>query len=675
MPDFTLDSLRGGFDDFTPITAKAKDSCTTAQNVEFYASTLGERRYGQTAVGLPGAVSADVLLDAAVWLFEHTPTKNESENELWAMTVDTDFTPHLYRRVAGTWSTIPLNSVSASDVPVMTNNDGYRIYGQSLHGKLYIAFHSGVDRLHVWDGTTLRRCGLAAPAVGPVVTNGAGGGTYAAVPRYYRVRFVVQSGATILRRSEPSASTLFTPDGAHDSASIARPTVVGEGETGWEVEASVDNAAFYRLVIVTIGTASYADFDPVTSYSGNVLSDPVGNYTLIPSVKQLLADDDRLLCGGSWTDTADGSAVIWTPVGNDPLPNPDERIDSTVDPRLDLDGLEGGDITNMGHADSLVIVTKFSHIYNLVRTDTSVGAYDARNLTTKRGGLPRSLVEAADERGVPATYFLDPKVGPLRIGSGGLQYCGHDIHNTWASVDVNSPVPCHGVYYAKKYQVLYWLNLLDPTAPGANPSGTNPYPNYQLKLQTNVTRVDDATGVRGGWSFTPTRSGLGNSRCSVMAVPYVPGFSSTQLPQPHVGRAVWTASDLSVQRTVVQLCDTTATTDSGPASESAYTAKVSSRSFIFRGLPNETEIQGVVVLGSAGSHVLVSLVKDYGADSKQKPANMATATAATHVLAILEDLSMAEMTAVRVEFEDDPANPSQWQLFQCVLSETPGQTG
>src|SRR6185503_14115498 len=87
----------------------------------------------------------------------------------------------------------------------------------TLNGKLYLAFDSAVDRLHVYDPNLstprVRRVGFITPAA-PSAANSGTAGAYAAVLRYYRVRWVQMKGHTVVRRSEPSTSVSFTPSGA-----------------------------------------------------------------------------------------------------------------------------------------------------------------------------------------------------------------------------------------------------------------------------------------------------------------------------------------------------------------------------------------------------------------------------------------------------------------------------
>jgi hypothetical protein len=78
--------------------------------------------------------------------------------------------------------------------------------------------------------------------------------------RYYRQRSVYVSGTTVLRRSEPSTVLTFTPVGTKNGATITKGAdASGELSTHWEIEASLDNANFYRLARTINATTTYVD--------------------------------------------------------------------------------------------------------------------------------------------------------------------------------------------------------------------------------------------------------------------------------------------------------------------------------------------------------------------------------------------------------------------------------
>jgi hypothetical protein len=641
-----------------------------AENVEFFYSTLGERRYGSQVLStLPVGITGDANFDAVTWLFNHVPANDFTAPELWVFTVSTGGSGSVgrlfrFQLASSTWS-----EITVSDAATFTASNGYRVYGQSLHGKLYIAYKNAVDRLHVWDGAVFRRVGLASHAA-PTAADTNVAGAYPATLRYYRTRLVKRSGGVVQLRSEPSPSVSITPNGGFTGIVVTRAALPGDSETDWEIEASTDNVIFYRLSTVAAATTTYTDTALVATYANNTQSDPVGSYTLIPSIRYLSSDGDRLLLGGSWVTTADGSAVRWTPVGNDPLPGPDERLDATTSPRLDLDSQEGGDITAMTRVIAgTLYVFKLGATYKLLRTGQLVGAYEGVCLTKARGALPRSVIEASDEAGRPAHYFLDPGVGPMRAGSAGMQYVGHGVRNLWKAVNIYGALPCHGVFYTDKQQVHWWVAQ---TSGGIAIAPTTP--NAKIILQVNEITLDEQGGARRSWTTVPlvdasTADSLGVARCSVM-FPFNEAASAQPilrlLPLIGKGRMVADIGDTSIQ-----YCDVnTVTTDNGVA----YTARVRTRPFFLTNILNRHGIMAGALLGTADSEVLVKAIRDFGVETLSIAADMSTAGAETFVIAHLDNLNFAELFALQIEFADDPDNLTQWRLLQLALKTTEEQT-
>src|SRR5690348_3767225 len=133
--NFTLTSLRGALDDTSPAHVLDDDACVVAENVEFYSSTLGERRKGCTAITLSDDISGNTALDVTTWMYRHLPVNDEGEAELWTLTQSLTTEDHvLARRKKSEWETIvPDDAITVSDT------QGHRISAQTLHGKLFLA--------------------------------------------------------------------------------------------------------------------------------------------------------------------------------------------------------------------------------------------------------------------------------------------------------------------------------------------------------------------------------------------------------------------------------------------------------------------------------------------------------------------------------------------------------
>jgi hypothetical protein len=244
----SLTSFRGGFDDTTLPHLLPNDAVVAAENVEFFYSTLGERRTGCSPVSLTGSSLVGKVVHAVEWF----PTNDPTAPEWFVICAVPGVSVSCARRdAAGTWHVVIPQDAILPAAPGI-----YHITSQAFNGKLFIAYPSTADRTHVWDGTSLRRAGLAQP-VPPAVTN-EGAGTFSRA-RFYRVRYVIEVAGTVVVRSEPSTNLLFSPSGTGAGAHIVRPTLLGEGETHWEIEASIDNVNFYRITTLAVASTTYND--------------------------------------------------------------------------------------------------------------------------------------------------------------------------------------------------------------------------------------------------------------------------------------------------------------------------------------------------------------------------------------------------------------------------------
>ncbi|HEX6272889.1 MAG TPA: hypothetical protein VFZ53_07615, partial [Polyangiaceae bacterium] len=209
-----------GLSDWYP-TRLADDQLAEAVNVEFWNAAVCGRRPGVT--GKFNVAGAATLAPNGMTV--HTPTVNRSEDEL-IIASSTGVTT----RFTAAYTAIAMPKVPDDGFQFMLGVDW-----ASLHAKLFIAAKSNVARLHVWDGTNVRRAGLAPQTQPPgVVDNCATGGTMSGT-RTYRTRVVVRVGSVVVRRSEPSPQTVFTPAGTCSAVRIFPGAYPGEGETHWEV--------------------------------------------------------------------------------------------------------------------------------------------------------------------------------------------------------------------------------------------------------------------------------------------------------------------------------------------------------------------------------------------------------------------------------------------------------
>ncbi len=644
MADFLIASLRGGQNDNTP-TSIGDDQCTSARNVEFWRSTLGERRPGATAIDLAGSPLEGCV--RVTWMHRHLPTADPADAQFWAFGVLPDNTPVLCYKDT-TW-----HAVAMPDAPDIDQRQS-EWQGQTLHGKLFIAYSSGVDRLHVYTpgATALRRTGLAQPTQ-PINVVNSGSGSFSGT-RYYRVRFTEQSSGVTLRRSEPSDIITGFPSGSGDSLTVTCSLPVDEGETHWELEASLDNVNFYVLATTPIATTTVNDSTDETSGYAVLydLSEDIGDYENIPSVRFLTAEQDRLIGAGNWVDEDLASRVLWTPVHKDPGVGNDERIPLDTDNYLDLDGFEGGRLTGLSASvNGYVFATKWSQIYQIVRTGVRAQAYEAISLTKQRGALPGSVVEALDATGNPTPFFLDPDIGPCRIGPRGVEPCGADLRVTWESVNLDASIIARACYFNEKKQIHWWI---------ATGTSMDAGPSLRLVLHTQEMR-ETADGVHRGWAVWDGGSARALSVC-LFADNIDAGIERSNVLKPLIGLEgnglIWQTD--------------TGSTDNG----TAYAASITTKPFIHGSLLHQFEVKSAALLAQAadGGLLDVTLTGNFGETTKVVSGIALTPDAGeTRVIRPLDDLGLAELTALQVTFAD-PETPGTalWALEQFAMREVQG---
>lgn len=655
MPPFLIQSLRGGLNNSDPPISIGEDQCTEATNVEWVRSTLGERRRGGVSIDLTGSALAGAQL--VIWVYRHLPTSDPGDAQLWALGFPTIVSPAVlvYKTPLIGWRTVDMPD------PMLLTNDSYNIRGVSLHGKLFLFYKSGINRLHVWENgdTNLRRVGLAALSTAPTAVDTGTGGTYATV-RYFRVREAVQVGGVTVRRSEPSNVLTFTPNGSKDGAVVTRPAVVNTGSIGsncthWELEESINNADFYRIATVAIGTTTYTDNLASTAVSSQPLSEQVGDYTAPHSAKYGIADDDRLLVFGSWENTNLASSVSWTPVANATGIGNDERI--TLDPvsTLNLDNYNGGVITDVSSATSGEIwVFKQQAIYKLARTGELDPAYEATAMTRSRGAMTGSVVDAVDTDGHPALYFADPGSGFCRIGRYGIQTCGRDIWQSWLTViqDDIGGVSCRSVYYPEPNQV-HWFVRTSFSSVGSD---------RRFVLHINETR-ETSGGVRRGWA-----EWTGDACRAISVCLYGENIATIDSQDASlILRPVIARDDGSIWRLDV------GDDDNG----TEYTSSVTTKPYSPTNLQTQFEIKSASLVAKAvsGATLTMTAVPNFGTSNSKigDTIDCTPSGSETAVIRKIEDVNLAELETVQLTFADVDRPGSRWELARCVMTISTGQ--
>lgn len=512
-PFLSLTDLSGGLNLVDPMIMVPPTQIVAGADVEWYQSLMPKPRRG--AVAVTTGAFAPTGTYRGLFRFEPQGTAGETATSLFVLTSD----PLMARLTTGpTWT-----AVTISD----TLSDPDDAQAVSFSNRLFYAYNSNVDRLHVWDSvtSTLRRTSMGASAA-PTVAN-TGAGAYAATLRYYKVSYVEIQGSAIRRRGELSASVSFTPSGAGTAARVTKPAAISEGETHWELWGSADNVSYYKLASTAVGTTTYDDSAAPSSYSSNELMPAVGVNTMLPSAYYLLAHDNRLFLARSWETTGYDSRVWWTPRANTTGVGDEERLDATTGYYVDVDPGVHGPIRGLGQLFGDVLVWKSTALYKLVETGDVTNPYIVQNISDQIGLLhQRSVCSGFDESGSPCVYWLSSR-GPMRYGVQGIQYLGHDIEPLWDNyyLVTTGQRPCHGVSYLERNQVWWWFA-----------QGTETYPTTCVVFHTLLGRTVDGM-VRGGWtqySNLPARS-------SSMHASIVDGSGTSSALKPYLGHATATA--------------------------------------------------------------------------------------------------------------------------------------
>lgn len=622
-----LESLTGGMNNTKSPNALPDDQCVLAENVEFFYSDLGERRLGCEAADTTGYPLGDD--DVIVHLGPHLPKLAELvDTELWSVSAALEDTATVAHRVGSTWTIeVPRDAIIATTPEVL------RIRSASIHGKWFVLYKSAVDRAHVWDGTSIRRTGLAQPDATSVVDSGVGGALTG--DRTYRVRFITIVDGDIIRRSEPTDEVTITPSGVNDGVVISRPPLLNEGETNWEIEASSGDGNFYVIATQPLTALTYTDRTVLPiDFANGTLSEDVGDYENIPSAKFAVADQDRLIFGGSWEDPEKDSRIMWTPVWAAPGVGNDERIPVDTDNFMDLDWMVGGGLTGLSEpVNGSFYAFKHNRIYKVQRTGAVAAAYEAYLLSATRGAIIGSVVNGADELGRGCVYFLDPQAGPARVGSGGLQFM-NGLRDTWKHFNSNADmVSAHGVYYPDKQQVHWWIATDDHHTPN-------------LKIISQIDEIrSDADGTERGWIIAT--GAISEAWCSCI----IPELMS----DPEAGTAILTYriyagfdSPFFIQR-----CDI-GDTDNGVE----YRAIIRTKPYIPGGLLNKWGASASALLADAlddpSITIDIKFIRDYGIETTKVSTDFSPEGAETQVIKIFDNSKMSNAAAIQIEFSDPP---------------------
>lgn len=617
-------SLRGGRNGYDPPTSIPNDQCLEAVNVDWWQGGIANKRGGSAALSTTFG-SGGPFTGIIGSLLRHVPAGDETAAELWAFD-----SAAVNGRLAGavTWT-------APSFVDAVTDAKG--ITGASLGGYFHLFYDSAQNRSHVWDGTRVRRSGLATPDPPTVATQGGSGLSFT---RHYRLRTVEISGSNTIRRSEPSTSVSITiTDDA--GVTVTRPTLpTNEHESHWEAEyAAASTGPWYRAGQIVTATTTYSD--TAASISVTNLSNEAGINTPPPSAKFVVTDDNRLFMAGCYENsggytTANNARVWYTPVLGSNDVGDAERVPTASSTRPgNYIGLEDVPTGVGGPIQGSIFVFAYRRIWKFVPTGVVAAPYQKFSIRKDLGCLRhQTICMGEDEHGNPALYFLAAR-GPYRIGVNGIQFLGLDIDDLWEGVNLAaSNTVAHAVYHADKHQV--WFHVA---------TGAANDPDLRLVFDVKEGRPESGGAVRRGWA---KHTGI-SARCSVMFSSTVAASMSAAL-KPYVG--------ITTNNTIWK-CDT-GTSDAG----TPFQAYIDTKEYGVIGM-NHAIREGVLIAEAAsGVTITVTPKGDNGLDDGQAGTALLTASAAgeSRVNKRLEGMQHAGAGTFRFRIGDSAAISNAWTI-------------
>lgn len=640
----TIRDLRGGLNDTDPPTLLANEECTAAVNVDWQSGGIAHRRRGSEVFDRPDHGFTDHLSTLAA----HHTGATGAQTELWGFDADS----HVAKLKDG-----------ANWVPVTTPDpisDPQHVVTCSFNGQIFIAYNSGVDRLHVGydDGTTrtIYRAGLPQP---PAPTPGAKSAGAVTDTRTYKVAWAsgwTPGGTTMLVRSELSLSTVAVSLAAQQIV-INRPAIPPqENITHWELYAASTDGVYYGpLASAPIATATLSDNRAVLNTLP--VAPLIGANLSPPSAKYVITDGNRLLMAGSWEQPPNAplsngltSRVWFTPVLGSSVSSFGDsmripQIANVQNNYLDLNEKDDDVITGMGQLLGMVYVFKQRQIWKLVPTGIDVSPYFVVQVSRDIGTLShKSICVGEDENGNPSLYFLS-HTGPYRLGATGLEFLGWKIRNFWDTVNVTATEQhATGLHYSEK-QEIWWFVATN----GANS------PNARLMYDM----------LDGGFAVNvyPHQDPVGTASCQFSDAPGVP-----------MGMVLKPYFSLNKGEPVILKGDT-GTQDYGEN----FHAFITTKPYVMESIMREhTAWEGRILADATptvpGSFqessfglIELTIIRDFGLEIARETISLAPEALETHVIRKFEASYLAGNRTVQITLGDAGPRNAQWTLHELVL--------
>lgn len=613
------------------------EQCADCLNVRFISGAIAVRRPGCDLQTHSGTFTGYNVLAYFV------PAQSETAAEIHH--VDQSGTTKILRTAAGTAASGLTLADAISSLP---QNAVYAVG----NGKLYWAYDSTVNRLHVYDpatGTTeVRRVGLATPGV-PSGADAGGAGTYPATARYYRAQFVTTVGGTIKLQSNLGTSLSATPSGANLNYTVSRPTLIGESENGWIAWGSTDNLVYYKLSGVIALNTSYVDTTLTSAYASGEASAEEGAFTPPPSYKTILWDGNRLVGFGVYETSAGigltpkPGRVYFSPVLDTTDTDDDERVSNTLTFQgwIDLSRNGGGeDRALAGPIDGQILAFQSRGVYLLIPKGQAQKPYQRITLTSKLGAVnQQSTFLGEDEAGRPCIYWLDPRRGPYRYGYGGVVWMGYDIQTFWKTVNLAATTLVGHGFFNESTRACEWTVA----------TGSSNEPDTSITFQVDKGALTPTQGVRFGWSFGD--GGPATSRCAAM-LPTTIGATMSRTLSPYYGDGT----------TLIRGNSATATDDAG----TGFQAFITSKAWALKPLQSKKMLYQAWLQATAADQVVIAqaLTRNYGdlPDTDDRVSLSPGPNGETRLLRKFQDVSLADAFTFQTTLGDPDARSAAWTL-------------
>jgi len=363
----------------------------------------------------------------------------------------------------------------------------------------------------------------------------------------------------------------------------------------------------------------------------------------------VVADEGRLLMGGSFLDSGKKSRIEFTPVIGDRDIGDDERIviSGTQKNRIDLGEGDGSGLTGLiGPVWGAFYAFKTDQVWKLIPTGVLSNPYRPVNISKSRGCIDdHSLVLGEDERGNEALFFMSEK-GPYRIGVRGMEYLGHSVEDKRPNLTATGII-AHSLYLPILKQVWMWVA-----------SGASNDPDTLMVLHIQKAIPDQDNVVRKGWSVYTGK--LATALTSTLMANTLGASMSSDL-KPYLG-----ADDTNV---VLKGDDTSVNQDAG----TSYLAKVKTRAISLGGLSKEFGLGQAYLLakkGDTATKIDVTVDRDFARETRTFTNDLSGDTEATRVTKLFE-IDLADATFVEFTLGDTAAADKDWQLdsFEVLTSD------